>query len=101
MKYYGKISDPKDLITLEVLSNAVRPATAQQIEDRTVSNPIAPVNLDQAVKSSLASTNETLSATQKKHAQEFLGTMPLSFKLADDTVVVYNFVCNPATTSND
>lgn len=101
MKYKGKISDPLDLVTKQYVDNATpAPATRQQIEGRTAANPIAPVNLDAAVASSLASTEEELTAVQQQHAQEFLGSIPFSYVLTDDTRVVYNFVCREATPSN-
>lgn len=98
MKYKGKISDPLDLVTKQYVDNATpAPATRQQIEGRTAANPIAPVNLDAAVASSLASTDETLSTQQKAHAQEFLGAIPFNYVLTDGTRVTYSFVCREVT----
>lgn len=101
MKYRGKITDNKDLVTKEYVDNATpAPATRQQIEERAVSNPIAPVNLDAAVASSLASTEEELSTIQKQHAHEFLGNIPFSYTLSDGSKVIYNFVCHETVPSN-
>lgn len=70
------------------------PATQSEIESRTGDGVITPQNLDYAVGAFLRNGSAVMTAQEKAHAQNILGTKEITFTMADSTTVTLNVVCN-------